>query len=73
MLWYNFKETILNLKIFLYYLTLKDTFYVPFEKKGIVFCTCRSVGRSDRQSVNQAMSAQYLLTPMLGTLDATRK
>ena len=36
-------------------------FMPPFEKRGIFFCTCRSVGRS----VDIAMAAQYLLTPLL--------
>ena len=34
-------------------------FYAPLEKRGILFCNCRSVGRS----VDQVLSSQYLLTP----------
>ena len=35
--------------------------YAPLEKGGILFCNCRSVGRS----VDHVLSAQYLLTPSL--------
>ena len=38
-----------------------SSFYAPLVKEGILFCNCRSVGRS----VDQVLSAQYLLTPSL--------
>ena len=37
----------------------------PLEKGDILFCNCRSVGRSVGRSVDQVLSAQYLLTPSL--------
>ena len=40
-------------------------FMPPLEKRDILFCNCRSVGRSVCRSVDQVSSAQYLLTPSL--------
>ena len=37
----------------------------PLEKGGILFCNCLSVGRYVGRSVDQVLSAQYLLTPSL--------
>ena len=43
------------------YMNYSVVYYAPREKGGILFCNCRSVG----QSVDQVLSAQYLLTPSL--------
>ena len=52
------------------FFTLFDPILVPPLKKGdILFCNCRSVGGSVGmsvcRSVDQVLSAQYLLTPSL--------
>ena len=51
------------------HIQLSFCFYAPLEKRGILFCNCRSVclsvGWSVGRSVDQMSSTQYLLTPSL--------
>ena len=53
------------LKIAQCWFQVLSVFYAPLKKGGILFCNCRSVGRSVGQSVDHVLSAQYLLTPSL--------
>ena len=55
----------LQLSLGIIYISKRFHFCAPLEKGGILFWNCRSVGMSFCRSVDQVLSAQYLLTPSL--------